>query len=155
MDRDTFHQTRLLKAPSNLALNTARKRAATASLGNMCQGLNTLTVKNFFLISNLNLPSCSLQPLPLVLSLHALVKSPSPSFLQPRFRYWKAALRSPQSLLFSRLNSTNSLSLSSQERCSSPRIHFVASSGPAPTGPCLSCAEEAGCLIGKLLDWCF
>ena len=32
---------------------------------------------------------------------------------------------SPQSLLFSRLNNPNSLSLSSQERCSSPRIIFV------------------------------
>jgi len=52
--RDTFHQTRLLKAPSNLALNTAREGAATASLGSQCQGLTTLTVKNFFLISSLS-----------------------------------------------------------------------------------------------------
>jgi len=59
MDRDAFYYTRLLKAPSNLALNTAREGAATASLGNMCQGLTTLRVKNFFLISNLNLPSFS------------------------------------------------------------------------------------------------
>jgi len=35
----------------------------------------------FFLISNLNLPSFSLEPFPLVLSLPALVKSPSPAFL--------------------------------------------------------------------------
>ncbi|XP_063182760.1 phospholipase ABHD3 isoform X5 [Chroicocephalus ridibundus] len=42
------------------------------------------------------------------------------------FRYWKAALRSPRSLLFSRLNIPNSLSLSSQERCSSPLIILVA-----------------------------
>jgi len=40
-------------------------------------------VKNFFLISNLNLPSFNLQPFPLVLSLHTLVKSPSPSFCRP------------------------------------------------------------------------
>ena len=53
---------------------------------------------------------------------------------------WKAAIRSPRSLLFSSLNSPNSR-LSSQERCSSPRIIFVASSGPIPTGPCLSCVE--------------
>jgi len=38
-------------------------------------------VKNFFPISNLNLPSFTLRPFPLVLSLHTLVKSPSPSFL--------------------------------------------------------------------------
>jgi len=62
-------------------LNTYREGAATASLGNLCQCFTTLTVKNFFLISNLNLPSFILQPFPLVLSLHTLVKSPSPSFL--------------------------------------------------------------------------
>jgi len=65
MGRDPFHQTRLLKAPSSLALNTAREGAPTASLGNLCQGLSTLRVENFFLISNLKLPSFSLKPLPL------------------------------------------------------------------------------------------
>ena len=70
-------------------------------------------LKNFFLISGLNLPSFSLKPLPLVLSLHALVKSSSPAFLQAPSRYRKAAVRSPQSLLFCRLNSPNSLSRSS------------------------------------------
>jgi len=73
MGRDPFHQPRVLQAPSNLALSTAREGAATASLGNLGQGLSTLTVKNFFLISNLNLPTYSLKPLPLALSLHALV----------------------------------------------------------------------------------
>jgi len=33
MDRGTFHQTRLLEALSNLALNTAREGAARAPLG--------------------------------------------------------------------------------------------------------------------------
>jgi len=79
MSKDTFHQTRLLRAP--LALNPAREGAATASLGNPGQGLTTLIAKNFFLVSNLNLPSFRLEPFPLVLSLHTLVKSPSPSFL--------------------------------------------------------------------------
>jgi len=37
--RDTFHQTSLLQALSNLALNTAMERAATASLGNLFQCL--------------------------------------------------------------------------------------------------------------------
>jgi len=76
------HQTRLLKAPSSLALNTAREGAATASLGNLCQCLTTLVVKNFFLISSLNLPSFSFKPLPLVLLQQALLKSLSQSFLQ-------------------------------------------------------------------------
>ncbi|KAK4819077.1 hypothetical protein QYF61_025310 [Mycteria americana] len=38
----------------------------TAALGNLLQCLTTLTVKNFFLVSNLNLPSFSLKPSPLV-----------------------------------------------------------------------------------------
>jgi len=81
MSRDIFHQSRVLRAPSNLALNPAREVAATASLGSLGQGFTTLMVKNFFLISQLNLPSFSLEPFPLVLSLHPLVKSPSPPFL--------------------------------------------------------------------------
>jgi len=60
MGRDTFHQARLLKAPSNLALNTAREGASTVSLGNLLQWLTTHRIKNFFLISNLNLLSFSL-----------------------------------------------------------------------------------------------
>ena len=84
MGRDTFHQPRFLEAPSNLALDTARQRAATASLGNLGQGL---TVKNFFVTSNLNPPSFSLKPLFLVLLQQALLKSLSPSFLQAPFRY--------------------------------------------------------------------
>jgi len=81
MSRDIFYQPRVLRAPSNLALSSAREGAATSSLGNLCQCFTTLMVKNFSLISNLNLPSFSLQPFLLVLSLQALVKSPSPSFL--------------------------------------------------------------------------
>jgi len=80
-ERDIFHQPRVPRAPSSLALNTAREGAATAALGSLGQGLTTLMGKNFFLISNLNLPPFSLQPFPLVLSLPTLVKSPSPSFL--------------------------------------------------------------------------
>jgi len=92
-------------------------------------------------MSSLNLPSFSLKPLILVLSQQALLKRIFPSFLQAPFGHCKAALRSPCSLLFYRLNSPSSLSLSSQQRCSILQIIFVASSGPAPTAPCLSCAE--------------
>jgi len=54
------------QAPSNVALNTSRDRASTASLGNLFQHLTTLLVKNFPLISNLNFPSFNLKPFPLV-----------------------------------------------------------------------------------------
>jgi len=70
MSRDTFHQTRLLRAPSSLAWNTSREGAVTASLGSLFQCLTTFTVKNVFLVSSL--PSFSLNPLPLVLSLHTV-----------------------------------------------------------------------------------
>ena len=62
MGRDISHQPRVLRAPSNLALHTAREGAATASLGNLGQGLTTLMVKNFLPISNLNLPSPKVFP---------------------------------------------------------------------------------------------
>ena len=124
--RDIFHQTRLLKATSNLALSTPREGASTTSLGQLFQCLTALIGKNFFLISNLNLHSFSSKPLPLALSRHALVKSPSPAFSHVTFKYWKTSITSPCSLPFSRVNSPNSLSLSSQERCSIPLIIFVA-----------------------------
>jgi len=73
MGRDTFHYARLLKASSKLDMNTAKDGASTVSLGNLFQCLTTLIVKNFFLRSNLNLPTFSLKPLLLVLSVHALV----------------------------------------------------------------------------------
>ncbi|XP_065717538.1 CMP-N-acetylneuraminate-poly-alpha-2,8-sialyltransferase isoform X1 [Patagioenas fasciata] len=63
------------------------------------------------------------------------------------FNYSKAATRSPQSLLFSRLINPNSLSLSSQQSCSVLSSFSWPSSGPSPTDPCISCAEgsRAGC----------
>ncbi|XP_071594637.1 ubiquitin carboxyl-terminal hydrolase CYLD-like isoform X2 [Heliangelus exortis] len=85
-------QPRLLKASSNLVLNTSR--AATTSLGNLLQSLTTLILKNF-LRSSLNLFSFSLNPFPFVLLLNTLMKSPSPAF-----RDWKAALRFLQFCLF-------------------------------------------------------
>ena len=136
MGRDPFHQPRVLRAPSSLALNPAREVAATASLGSLGQGLITLMVKNFVLISILNLPSFSLKPLPCPVTPGPCHKPLSSSLADP-FRHWQAALRSPCSLLFSRLNRPSSPSLSSRQRGSSPRIIAGASSGPAPTGPCL------------------
>uniref|UniRef100_A0A672TZ06 CD48 antigen-like n=1 Tax=Strigops habroptila TaxID=2489341 RepID=A0A672TZ06_STRHB len=53
------------KALSNLALNTARDGAATASLGTLCQHLSTLTGNNLFLIPKLNFPCLSVNPSPL------------------------------------------------------------------------------------------
>ena len=67
--RVTNHQTRLPSAASSPALNASRDGASTTSLGNLFQCVTNLCVKNFLLISNLNLPCLSLKPFSLVLSL--------------------------------------------------------------------------------------
>jgi len=76
-------------SPVQPGLEPCQGRTATASLGSLGQGLTSLMVKNFYLIPNLNLPSFTLNPSPLVLSLHALVKSPSPAQLKAPFKYWQ------------------------------------------------------------------
>ena len=68
MCRVANRQPGLPRAPSSLALNASRDGASTTSLGNLFQCITTLWVKNFLLISNLNLPCLSLKPFPLVLS---------------------------------------------------------------------------------------
>ena len=50
--------------------NTSRDRTSTTSLGSLFQHLITLSVKNFPLTSNPNLPYFSLKPFSLVLSTH-------------------------------------------------------------------------------------
>jgi len=63
--RVATHQTRLPRAPSNLAFNNFRNGTHTASLCILFQCLTTLIVKNFLLVSKLNLSSFSLKPCPL------------------------------------------------------------------------------------------
>ena len=55
-------QTRLPRATSSVALNASRDGASTTSSGNLFQGVTTLCVKNFLLISILNHPCLSLKP---------------------------------------------------------------------------------------------
>jgi len=73
MCRVANQQTRLPRATSSLALNASRDAASTGSLGYLFQCITTVWVKNFLLISNLNLPCLTLKPFPLVLSLPTLV----------------------------------------------------------------------------------
>jgi len=90
-----LQQIRLLRAPSSLTLSISRDRVSTTSLGILFQSLTILITKSFFFKSNLNHPSFSWKPFPLVLSQQTLLKSLSPSFLQSPFRYRKDAIRSP------------------------------------------------------------
>lgn len=80
--RGTFHLTRLLQGLSNLLLNTSRSGTSTVCSGKLAQWLTTHRVKNFFQISNLILPFYSLKTFSLTVSLHPLVKSAFPAFLE-------------------------------------------------------------------------
>ena len=94
-------------------LNVSKHKASTTSLCNLFQCFTTLTVEILFLMSSLNLCHSSLKPFPLVLSPQTVLKSMPPSYSQPPFRYQKDTIRSPQSLLFHKLNSLRSFSPSS------------------------------------------
>lgn len=117
--------TRLLKALSSTAFNISRDEASTADGPEQHFPLShPLTVKDLFLTSHLNLLPFTLKPFPLLLSLHGPCnKSLSSSFAVP-FRYRKVFLSSLQSLMFSKLNNPNSLSLPSQERHFRPLTNF-------------------------------
>ena len=85
MNGNMHSYIRLPRALPGLALKISSDRASSISLGNLFHCLTTLTVKDFFLVSNLNLPSLSLKPLPLFLSQQPLLKSLSSSFLKLPF----------------------------------------------------------------------
>mgnify|MGYP001855329352 CR=1 FL=1 len=78
------------QGPIQPGLEHFQVRDTLSFSGQLCHCLTALLVKNFFLKSNLNLPSFTLKPLPLVLSVLDHVQSWSPS----SFKYWKAVVRS-------------------------------------------------------------
>jgi len=95
----------LLKAPSNMDLNTPRDGTSIASLGKWFQcPLNGELKYNLF----------SSESLPLVPSLPLLIRNPYLAFLQVLFMYCKAHAWS--SRVFSMLNNTSTLSPSFCER---------------------------------------
>ena len=81
-----LHVIKELRTLSSLTLNVSRDGASTASQDFLFQCLTIFIVKNYFLISDLNLPPFSLKPFPLVLSQQTLLKSLSPSYLWPPYR---------------------------------------------------------------------
>ena len=120
MGRVTTPEIKLPGIISSLDLNSFRDGASTTSLGTLCQCLTTLWVKNFFLIPHLNIPSFCLKLLSLVPLLLFLIKSLSQISCRPPLGIGRL-----QWNLLSKLNNPNSLSISSQERHSSPLIILV------------------------------
>ncbi|KAK4829643.1 hypothetical protein QYF61_005936 [Mycteria americana] len=109
----------LLRALSKRLLNTDRLGASTTSPGSLFQGLTTLSVKKCFLMSSLNLPWCSFEPFPDILSLDLREKSSASPFPRPFLRKLLRAMRLPLSLLFSKLDKPKDIP-------SSPFTSFVA-----------------------------
>lgn len=98
---------------------------STTSLGILCQHSVSHTAWKCCLVLT-GRPLCSsFCPLPFVLALGTTQKSLVPSSLYLPFRWVCIHCQVPPHLLFSRLNSPSFLSLSSQERCSSPLFIFV------------------------------
>ena len=71
-----------LSATSKSFLNISRDGDSTTSLGSPFQLLTTVS-KMIFLMSNLKLPWCNLQPFPLILSLVTWEKRPTSTLPQP------------------------------------------------------------------------
>lgn len=140
MSRDVLFQTILLKFPSNLTLNTSRDGTSPVFLDNPFQCLTTPSLQNFFMIINPKLTSFCLKPLHPVPCTGPCKKTPTPSLLQP-LQVLKGALSFFRGISFSRLNNPSFLSLSSQVRCTSPLIIFVASS-VLPASQCVPCAVD-------------
>lgn len=115
------------------------------SQGNLCQCSLTLTGKNCFLMFG-GSPLCfSLCPLPLLLSLSATGKSVALSSKYLPFRYLYLLISSSLSLLFTRLSSPSSFSLSSRERdwCFRAFVIFVVPLLDSAVHPCLSCNGQS------------
>lgn len=72
MSRDIF---KLLRVPSNMTLNVSMDGISATSLDSLFQHSTTLTAQYFFLLSHLTPPFFILKPLPLVILLHAVLKS--------------------------------------------------------------------------------
>lgn len=90
-------------------LNTCRNGNLTISLGSLFQSLTALSVKKFFIISNLNLTWWNVRQFALILSLVIWERRPTHTVLWPPFRQLQRVIRSLLSLIFSRLNNPSCL----------------------------------------------
>ena len=106
--------------------NISKDGDFTAFLGNLFQCSATLTVKNCFLMFRDSLPCFGFCPLPLAPSLGITEKCLGSIFFATSLQVFTHLNQILLSLLFSRLNNPSSLSLSLQERRSSPFIIFMA-----------------------------
>jgi len=107
-------------------LSICKDGDSTTSLGNLCQCLATLTVKKCFLIFRQSLLCFIFVPIAFGPVTGHHWKAPGSILFAPSLQVFQHFDKIPLSLLFSRQNSLSSLSLSSQETCSTACITLVA-----------------------------
>jgi len=95
------------QSPSSLTSHVSKDGASTTSPGNLCQCLTTHKLFSYIQSESPLFYFETISPCPITAD---PAKEFVLFFLPAPFRYGKAALRSPWSLLFSRLNSSLSLS---------------------------------------------
>lgn len=115
---------------------------STISPGSQSQNPTILSLKKFLLTTDLNLLWCNLKPLPCVSSIVFWVNTLSQ--LQPPFKSYRV-MTSPCSLLFSRLNSPNSLCHTLKLLFTRPSTSFIFSS--------LDRFKQLHILLVKIPNW--
>jgi len=123
-------------------LKTSRDGDSTTSLGSLFQCFTTLLLKTFCLNLNLNQPKPPAAPLfPLLLPPVAWEMGLTPTALQPSLRSLYTVIRSPPSLLSSRLHNPSSLSTPHTTCSLGPSAAPFPFLGHAPGPPRPSCSE--------------
>lgn len=120
-----WHSEQFVQACVQAACEDVQGGDFTTSLSNPCQCSVTCTVQKCSLMFRRNLLCSSLCPLPLEPSLDTTEEILTLPSLHPSFSYSYISVRSSLGLLFSRLSSPISLSLSSQKRCFCPSTILV------------------------------
>ena len=130
-----------LSTTSKWFLKTSRDGDSTTSLGSLFQCLATLSVKKFFLITNLNLPLCNLRPFPLSCCLSAVRRDQPRSHCKHLSGIWRAQQGLPSAS--SSPDWTAPVpSVSPRKAYSpSPSPAFLPFFGPAPAPQCPFCIE--------------
>lgn len=125
-----WSQIRLIRLSPHKVLKASEQGDYTTAWRNLFPCLTDFTVKQFFFISSIKFSCFKCCPLSLVLLPLTTVNRLAPSW-QPPCGHWKAC-SSSWNHLFSRLNKSSSISLSSQDECSSPRPSWWSSTEHSP-----------------------
>lgn len=118
-------QMHIVLIKSIIQMPLKHRQTSSKSLESGFQSLITLTVKMFFLLSSLNVPWCSFEPLPWILSLDSRKKISTLLLPFPFPRSCREQWGHPSTSFILKLNKPNALSCSAQDVTSSPFTSFA------------------------------